>query len=168
MKKIDYQKALPHTLEKLAHGGIFLTVNGEVPNTMTIGWATAGHIWNRPVFVVLVRPQRHSYEMLKKAGEFTISVPTSHSLTKALAFAGTASGKDVNKFEGHGLTAFPGIQTETPIIQECGLHFECKTLLTQDITGEQMDLAVLDKCYPARDFHTLFFGEILECYTTDL
>lgn len=168
MKKLDYTEALATTVDKLAHGGIFLTVNGEVPNTMTIGWATIGHIWNKPVFMVLVRPQRHTYQMLKEAGEFTVSVPTNNPLRKELAFAGTQSGRDVDKFDGHGITASSAISVDTPIIKECGIHFECRTLLTQDIIGDTMDKSVLDHSYPERDFHTMFFGEILECYTTDI
>ena len=49
---------------------------------------------------------------------------------------------------------------------DCGLHDEMRTLLTQDMTGDRMDAAVIARCYPARDFHTIFFGEILDCYRT--
>ena len=34
------------------------------------------------------------------------------------------------------------------------------------MTGDRMDAAVIARCYPARDFHTIFFGEILDCYRT--
>lgn len=167
MQEINYLDALRTTHEHLAHGGVFLNIAGETPNTMTIGWASIGYLWNRPVMTVLVRPQRHSYAMLKKAGEFTVSVPTRNSLRQELAFAGTQSGRDVNKFEGHGLTALPAQQVGAPIVGECGLHFECRVLLTQDMTGDQLDDDVARQSYPQRDYHTLFFGEILRCYTTD-
>ena len=167
MKKLDYKVAFALMADKLTHGGVFLTVKGDVPNTMTIGWATVGCIWNKPVFMVLVRPQRHTYEMIKKAGEFTVSVPTVNALRDELAFAGTRSGRDVNKFEGHGITAVAAQSIATPIVAECGIHFECRTLLTQDMTADAMDAAILDHSYPERDFHTMFFGEIIDCYTTD-
>lgn len=167
MKEISYLDAMKLTTERLAHGGVFLTLGGERPNTMTIGWANIGCLWNRPVFTVLVRPQRHSYEMIQRAGEFTVSVPTVQPLRKELAFAGTKSGRDLDKFDGHGLTAIPAQTVSAPIIAECGLHFECRTLLTQDMTGDRMAAEILDGCYPERDFHTMFFGEILRCYTTD-
>lgn len=167
MKTLNYQDVLAYTTEKLAHGGIFLTVKGDVPNTMTIGWATIGHIWNKPVFMTLVRPQRHTYELLKKAGEFTVSVPTKNNLRKELAFAGTQSGRDVDKFSGHGLTAVPSQSIDTPVIQECGIHFECKTLLMQDMTADKMCDYVLNRWYPDHDLHTMFFGEIVNCYSTD-
>lgn len=167
MKEINYLDALRTTTDHLAHGGVFLTLKGEKANTMTIGWASIGYMWNRPVFTVLVRPQRHSFEMIKAAGEFTVSVPTKNPLKKELVFAGTKSGRDYDKFDGHGITAQPGLEIDTPVVQECGLHFECKTLLTQDMTPDRMDLELVNGIYAPGDFHTMFFGEIVKCYTTD-
>ncbi len=167
MKEINYLDALQTTTAHLADGGVFLNVGGDVPNTMTIGWASVGYLWKRPVFMVLVRKQRHSYDMLRRAGEFTVSVPTARDLRRELAFAGTKSGRDLNKFDGHGLTALPAQQVSAPIIGECGLHFECRTLLTQDMTPDRMDASLVSGIYGAGDFHTMFFGEILRCYTTD-
>lgn len=167
MKEINYTDALKTTAEHLSGSGIFLTVNGETPNTMTIGWASIGYMWRKPVFTVLVRPQRHTFDMIQKADSFTVSVPTKNALKKELAFAGTASGRDVNKFEGHGLTAVPAQEVNAPIIQECGLHFECRKLLTQDMTPDRMDPELVSGIYAPGDFHTMFFGEILRCYTTD-
>lgn len=167
MKRINYLEALAETADKLAHGGVFLTVGGETPNTMTIGWAFMGPSWQKKIFAVLVRPQRHTFEMIKKAGEFTVSVPTVNPLREQLAFAGTKSGRDVNKFEGHGLKAVPAQQVGAPIVGECGLHFECKIVHTQEMTGDRMDGLMHDKCYPEDDYHTIFFGEIVDCYRTD-
>ena len=167
MKELNYLDAIRATTEQLGHGGAFLNVAGDTPNTMTIGWGSVGRVWNKPVFLVMVRPQRHTYEMIKAAGEFTVSVPTKNPLKAELAFAGTKSGRDLNKFEGHGLTAAPAQEVGAPIVQECGLHFECRTLLTQDMTPDRMDPSILNGTYPDRDFHTIFFGEIVRCYTTD-
>ena len=167
MKEISYLEAIQLTTDRLQHGGVFLNIGGETPNTMTIGWGSVGCVWSRPVFMVLVRPQRHSYEMLKSAGEFTVSVPTRNPLKDALIFAGTKSGRDFNKFNGHGITAAPAQAVSAPIVKECGLHFECRTLLTQDMTADRMDPSIINFTYKAGDFHTMFFGEILRCYTTD-
>ena len=167
MKKVNYLDVMGEATDRMSHNGVFLTVGGEQPNTMTIGWGWIGYCWKKPVFVVVVREQRHTYEMIKAAGEFTVSVPTVNPLKAELAFAGTKSGRDVNKFDGHGLTAVPAQQVNAPIVAECGLHFECRTLLTQDMTADRMDASVIDRCYPLHDFHTMFFGEIVDCYRTD-
>lgn len=167
MKKLNYLEALAPMTDKLSHGGIFLTVPGEKPNTMTIGWASAGFYWGKPVFVALVRPQRHTYGLIEKAGEFTISVPTKNPLRAELAFAGTKSGRDFDKFDGHGLTAAHAQVVNTPIIAECGLHFECKILYRQEMSENGMCPEVLEHAYPQRDFHTMYYGEIVACYSTD-
>jgi len=167
MKNTEYLEVMQETMENMSHNGVFLTVGGKTPNTMTIGWGWIGYCWNKPVFAVVVRRQRHTYDLLKQAGEFTVSVPTSNELKQELIFAGTKSGRDFNKFDGHGLTAVPSQHVGAPIVAECGIHFECRTILTQDMTEEGMDAAVRDKSYPLRDYHTMFFGEIIDCYRTD-
>ena len=167
MKEINYLDALKTTTECLSGGGVFLTVKGDKANTMTIGWASIGYMWKRPVFTVLVRPQRHTFEMIQAADSFTVSVPTKNALKKELAFAGTKSGRDYDKFDGHGLTAAPAQAVDAPIVKECGLHFECRKLLTQDMTPDRMDPELVNGIYAPKDFHTMFFGEIVRCYTTD-
>lgn len=167
MKHVNYLEIMGEVTEQMSRGGVFLNVGGEQPNTMTIGWGWIGYCWKKPVFVAVVRPQRHTFEMIKAAGEFTVSIPTAGTMKDELAFAGTKSGRDVNKFEGHGLTAASAQQVSAPIVAECGLHIECRTLLTQDMTGDRMDAGVANRCYPASDFHTMFFGEIIDCYRTD-
>jgi len=166
MRHIRYTEALDLTVSRMSSGGAFLSVAGDMPNTMTIGWGWIGFSWGKPVFTVIVRPQRHTYDMLLRAGEFTVSVPTTNPMKEQLQFAGTASGANVYKFDGHGITAERAIHVAAPIVAECGLHFECKVRLTQDMTPERMDEKVLASAYPARDMHTMFFGEILDCYYT--
>jgi len=171
MKQLAYTDIIAEATDKMTRDGIFLTVAGgapgEPPNTMTIGWGAVGFYWGKPMFTVVVRPQRHTFDMLKSAGEFTVSVPTANPLKQELTFAGTKSGRDYNKFEGHGLTAAPAQKVGAPIVKECGLHFECKIRLRQDMTGERMDQAVIDWTYSRGDFHTMCFGEIVACYSTD-
>ena len=167
MREICLSEAAGLAADALSRGKVFLSVPGETPNVMTIGWGSVGWIWKKPVFMVVVRPQRHTYELLQRAGEFTVSIPTKADLSAQLAYAGTASGRDENKFSGHGLTAAPAQKVRAPIVSECGLYFECKTLLTQDMTEDRMAREIADRCYPQKDFHTMFFGEIVACYTTD-
>lgn len=167
MRELNYLDVLGYATDKMSHQGVFLTVPGETANTMTIGWGWIGYCWKKPVFVAAVRPQRHTYELIKKAGCFTVSVPTSRELKAELAMAGTKSGRDINKFEGHGLTAVPAQQVEAPIVGECGLHFECRIVMNGFMMGDTIDREIMDRCYPQNDLHELFFGEIVACYATD-
>lgn len=162
------QKVLPgvekELLEKMAHGGVFLTVGGERPNTMTIGWGSIGVYWYMDVLTVCVRPQRYTHELLEKQTEFTVSVPIKADLKEQLGFAGRVSGRDVDKFSGHGLTAVPGRQVNAPIVGECGLHLECRIKMKTEMAN--MDGVVLERWYPENDLHTLYFAEIVDCYYT--
>lgn len=151
-------------LEKLYDGGVFLTVGGEKPNTMTIGWASIGVYWYMDVLTVCVRRQRYTHELLEKTTDFTVSVPLDDSCKEQLAFAGSASGRDVDKFSGHGLTAVPGRKVDAPVVGECGLHFECKVKMQTEM--DRMDPEVLKRWYPQNDLHTLYFAQIVDCYYT--
>ena len=58
MKKLTLTEAIAPATEMLMKGRALLTVGGETPNTMTIGWGFIGYSWNKPVFCVVVRKQR--------------------------------------------------------------------------------------------------------------
>lgn len=167
MTNMNYLDVMGYAMEQMSAQGVFLTVPGRPDNTMTIGWGWIGYCWGKPVFIAVVRPQRHTFGLLEKAGCFTVSVPTSNGLKPQLTMAGTKSGRDMDKFSGTGLTAIPAQKVEAPIVQECGLHFECRTLMADDMPADGMEAEILKKCYPANDFHRMFFGEIVACYATD-
>ena len=166
MKYLNLTESAAYLAEALPKGRALLTVGGEMPNTMTIGWGFIGYAWNKPVLTVLVRPQRHTHDLLLKSGEFTVSLALDDSMKEALLYAGTKSGKDENKFEGHGLTASSAEKVNAPIIKECTVHFECKTRLVQPMTEDRLDAEIHKKVYPANDLHTMVFGEIVSCYLT--
>lgn len=70
--------------------------------------------------MVAVRYSRHTYSLIEKSREFTVSMPLEKDLRKALAFCGSQSGRDVNKFEcGLSLAEFEVFVT--PVIGNCEL-----------------------------------------------
>ncbi|MCL1855061.1 MAG: flavin reductase family protein [Clostridia bacterium] len=163
--EIPYEQIAQATLERMGNGGLFLTTCAEPdkPNTMTIGWGGMGSFFGRPVFYVPVRTSRYTFGLLKKSGEFTVSVPL-HDMSGELLFAGTVSGRDTAKFEGHGLTAVQAWDVSAPIVAECERHFECRVFASAAVNEGTVPEAMLARWYPDRDMHTLFFGEILRCY----
>ncbi|MBE5780861.1 MAG: flavin reductase family protein [Clostridiales bacterium] len=168
MKKLAYQETANAVLDAMLKGGVFLTAgNMEDANTMTIGWGAVEVMWGKGVFLAVVRPQRHTYSLLNKYDTFTVSVPTADPLKKELAICGSKSGRDLDKWEAAGLTKAPGQEVDTPIVKECGLHFECRILAKQTFEPVLMDGEVKDRWYAAHDYHTKFYGEIIACYSTD-
>ncbi len=166
IRDIPIDEVIPVITQKLKNGGIFLTTPGpDHPNTMTIGWGGIGTFFNRDHFFVPVRKSRYTYGLLEKAGVFTLSIPL-EDMREALAFAGTRSGRDVNKFECHGLTALNGQEVAAPIIGECGLHLECRITAQAPVAMDSVSGPTLARWYGDADMHTLFFGEVLRCYET--
>jgi len=165
MQDMRYLDTIAFATERMSTTGVFLNVAGAKPNTMNVGWGSFGILWSKPCITLVVRPQRFTYQMLIDAQEFSVSVPY-EPMAEELMFAGTASGRDVDKFQGHGLTAAPARLVSAPIIRECALHYECKVKLMQNMTPDRLDPEIARVNYPARDFHTLFFGEVLACYAS--
>lgn len=167
-KDILYNENLMDVLDQIKKGA-FLTVKSEEKiNTMTIGWATFGTIWNKPILMVMVRKSRHTYEIIEKSKDFTVSVPVGIDLRKALSYCGTYSGRDVDKVKEANLTLKKAKSVESPIIKECNYQYECKIIFTQPMTSDDLDEATKKRFYPIDDMHTLYFGEIVNSYNTGL
>ena len=167
-KEIVYQDYAPQVITQLDSGGAFLTVkNGDQANIMTIGWGTMGTIWGKPILMVMVRYSRHTYGMLEKAGEFTLSVPLNRDLSKELLICGRQSGREIDKFKECRFTPLKGQVVGTPVIKECPLHFECRVVYQQAMEPGQLTPALRDKWYKNSDYHVLYFGEIVASYLTE-
>ena len=167
MKKVSYDAYVQEALRALKKGA-FLTVKaeGEV-NTMTIGWGDIGIVWSRPMFMVMVRHSRHTYQLIENADEFTVSFPLEGQLKEELNFCGTKSGRNVDKFAELGLEKLAGQKVEAPLIGGCDLHYECKIKYSQAMDPKQLDDEIADQLYPDSDYHTLYYGEIAGCYLTE-
>lgn len=168
MQHISYTDMIQPAIQQLAQGRALLTVGGDKPNTMTIAWGSIGYCWNRPVFTVYVRPQRHTHDILQTQGRFTVSISLNNEPTDIFRFAGNTSGKDIDKFDGHGITAAAGQKIDCPVIGECQLHFECILRAAAPMTGEAMHEETRRRVYPEADYHTIYMGEIVDCYRTDI
>ncbi len=93
-------------------------------NILTIAWT--GTINTNPAMTYIsVRPERYSYDIIKKSGEFVINV-TTEELAFATDFCGVRSGRDVDKFEKMKLTPEKASIVKCPIIKESPINIECK------------------------------------------
>ena len=151
-------------------GGAFLTAKHEERlNTMTIGWGTIGFIWGKPVFMVAVRPSRHTFGILEESLEFTVTIPKDESLKEALAVCGTKSGRDIDKFAECGLVTKAAVEIATPIIVANAWQYECRVIYKQAM-GEAciLEPTIMERLYQSSygGLHTLYFGEILAGYET--
>ena len=96
----------------------------ENSNIITIAWT--GTINTNPAMTYIsVRPERHSYNLIKESGEFVINV-TTQALAKATDWCGVRSGKDYDKFKEMSLTKGKAQKINCPIIEESPISIECK------------------------------------------
>jgi len=93
-------------------------------NIITISWA--GTVCTDPAMLsISVRPERHSYEIIKKNKEFVVNLP-SRSMAKAVDYCGVRSGRNVNKWDVCKLKAIESQHIKTPQIESCPVSIECK------------------------------------------
>lgn len=162
---IDFITNLEAAMKYLHTQGAFLTVKDkERVNTMTISWGNIGFQWNKPIFTVLVRKSRYTYELIENSGDFTVSIPLKETLKDALLFCGTKSGRDVDKFTQCNLTLEPSKEVCTPIIGNCELHYECRIVYKQAMDKTFLLPEIMQSSYSSDDYHTLYYGEIVACY----
>ncbi len=96
----------------------------ERANIITIGWT--GVISTRPPRVYIsVRPERHSYGIIKDSGEFVINMVPA-SLVEICDYVGTVTGRCVDKVKKTGLTIIPSAEVSAPTLENSPLSLECK------------------------------------------
>ena len=96
----------------------------EEYNIITAAWT--GTICSEPAMCyVSIRPQRHSYDIIKRTGEFVINL-TTEALAEATDWCGVRSGRDFNKFDYCSLTPEPCAVVKAPSIGEAPISIECR------------------------------------------
>lgn len=165
-KDFNYKLNLVDALDSLEQRGAFLTVkdNEDRVNTMTIGWGNIGYEWGRPVFIVLVRESRYTHELLENADDFTISIPLDDKMNKALGFCGSKSGRDYDKFKEWSLNVLNSDKVKSPSIGDCQMIYECKIIYKHDMDLQLLDEEIRNKWYSSESKHTIYYGEIVNCY----
>jgi len=171
MQKIEWYQETEWLKTALSSGGAFLVAKDAAgkANPMTIGWAQVGIVWSVPVMTVLVRESRYTHGCVMGSDTFTVCVPRPGELREALALCGSKSGRDMDKAVEAGLALIDAQRIDTPIIEACGLHYECETIArTQQVLPDFGETAgrVLESFYPEGDHHLIVLGQILEAYTS--
>ncbi len=108
-------------------------------NIITIGWTGIINT-NPPMTYISVRPERHSYNMIRENMEFVINL-TTKDLAFQTDFCGVKSGRDFNKFEHLKLTPLKSKIVKAPTIEECPLSLECKVFEIKELGSHHMFMA---------------------------
>ncbi len=139
--------------------GAFVTSGG---NVMVASWGFVGVMWGKKVFVAPVRDSRYTKVMLDKTGEFTVSVPAAGTMKKEIAFCGSKSGREYDKWAETGMKKKAAKVVGTCLVEGCERYFECRVLGV--LPMGDMDLSAVEEWYPTGDKHNFYFGEIVAEY----
>ncbi len=125
----------------------------EENNVLTIGW-TGILSTVPPRTYISVRPERHSYKLLKRHGEFVINLTTKEQ-ARVVDYVGIYTGAKLDKFKECGLTRTESREVSAPTIAECPLALECRVVETipmgshdvfiADIVSVSCDESMLDR-----------------------
>ena len=108
-------------------------------NIITIAWA--GTVCSDPPMCsISVRPERYSYDIIKKEGSFVINL-VNKQLAPYADWCGVRSGRKYNKFVETGLTPVRATQVSAPMIEESPVNLECKVTQILPLGSHDMFLA---------------------------
>lgn len=121
-------------------------------NLLTVAW-TGTVCTDPPMCYISVRPERHSYQIIRRTGEFVINL-TTRDLARAADWCGVRSGRDYDKFREMGLTPGKALQVAAPIIEEAPVSIECRVrqvlplgthdMFLAEVVAVQVDAAYID------------------------
>lgn len=125
----------------------------DAPNVLTVAWTGIVNT-HPPMTYISVRPSRHSYEIIKTAGEFVINL-TPKSLLRAADYCGMHTGRKMNKLEKCGLQTEAASAVACPILVDAPLALECRVkqiiplgthdMFLSDIVAVRVEESLLDR-----------------------
>jgi flavin reductase (DIM6/NTAB) family NADH-FMN oxidoreductase RutF len=112
---------------------------GGTHNIITIAWT--GVVCTDPAMCsISIRPERYSYELIRKSGEFAINLTTT-ALARAVDWCGVKSGRDFDKFIEMKLSAVPAKFIRPPLIAESPVNLECRVREMRELGSHHMFIA---------------------------
>lgn len=127
-------------------------------NMMCASWGMIGHLWNKNVMNVYIRPTRYTYEFIEESDTFSCSF-FDESYRKELTFCGTKSGREFNKSETCHFTTT--IVDNTPVFDQASYTIICRKIAQYDLDPSQFIDNSIDKHYK-NDYHRVYIGEIIK------
>jgi flavin reductase (DIM6/NTAB) family NADH-FMN oxidoreductase RutF len=117
-----------------------------------------GVIWGLPMWVVLVRPSRHTYSLIEETGVFTVNVPAP-DMNELVKICGTQSGRDMDKLAKVETSIGKSVPCVT--LDKSPVVYECKVVHHNDVLPDILMPDIVSRAYPRGDFHRVYYGQIM-------
>jgi flavin reductase (DIM6/NTAB) family NADH-FMN oxidoreductase RutF len=128
-------------------------------NSMTVSWGGLGFIWGRPLAIVVVRPQRYTFEFMERGSDFTLCA-FGEAQRAAINLLGTKSGRESDKLKASGLTPIAVPPVSSPGFAEAELILGCRKSYWQDMDPTHFLADYIEPLYRG-DYHRIYFGEVV-------
>ena len=166
MKSIAIKDLSENFFEVIGKEWMLVTAGSkEHFNTMTASWGGIGWLWNKPVAVVFIRPERFTHGIIEENEFMTLSfLGNSEEARKIYNFCGSKSGRDLDKAKETGLIP---VETDNGSIafEQSRLTLECRKLYKESMTAEKFLDKDLLQWYGAKGgFHDVYVVEITNAY----
>lgn len=163
--RIEPEKIGGNVFDTIGEKWLLITTKDEKNNrfnAMTASWGCMGVLWNKPVCVLFVRPQRHTFGLLEEEDEFSVNVLESRC-REAYSVCGSKSGRDTDKIALSGL--IPVELDGVCAFEQSELVLKMRRIYSDDIKEDKfIDSAFLSH-YSSKDFHRVYVCEITGAYT---
>ena len=135
-------------------------------NTMTASWGCLGWLWNKPVAVIFVRPERFTHDFIESNDTLTLAfLGESPEATHAYAVCGSKPGRVTDKTAEAGLS--PVATPEGSVtFEEARLTLQCRKLYKTTMRPEEMIDDDIAQWYGKKGgYHDVYVLEIANAYT---
>lgn len=166
MEKISVKEFKDNVFETIGKEWILVAAGNKSKfNMMTASWGCLGWLWNKPVAVVFIRPERYTHGLIEENEYMTLSfLGESEEARKIYNFCGSKSGRDFEKAKETGLVP---VETDNGSVafEQSRMTFECRKLFKDTMTAEKfLDKSLLQWYGEKGGFHDVYVVEITNTY----
>lgn len=168
MEKIAVEQLTDNFFTAVGKEWLLITAgNKDKFNMMTASWGCIGWLWNKPVAVVFVRPERFTHGLVEANDCLTLSfLGSSEEARRIYNFCGSKSGRDYDKASETGLKP---VLTDNGNVtyEQARLTLECRKLYKDNIKPSNFIDPTISKWYGEKQggYHDVYILEIENAYT---
>ncbi|MDR0664852.1 MAG: flavin reductase [Helicobacteraceae bacterium] len=150
-------------IEKISKDwALIAAANADNYNAMTASWGLIGYLWQKPVAVCFVRPQRFTRSFIDNSAYFTLSFFAKDTKARVHKVFGSESGRDIDKAAKANIQ--PIVFGEGAIgFEEASETIACKKIYFDDFDPKNFLDRSIDELYDS-DYHRFYIGEIVKFY----
>lgn len=170
MEKIDVKALTDNVFRAIGTEWMLVTAGtAESFNTMTASWGCLGWLWNKPVAVVFIRPERLTHDFAERSDTLTLAfLGTSAQARRAYEYCGSHSGRDTDKMAATELKPV-GLPGGGVGFAQARLVLECRKLYSDSLRADRFADSSLGRWYGGKmgGLHDVYVAEIKAAYAGD-